>query len=64
MVNLTFGVSLLMLGWFADRFGMANLYLLAALLTTVAVIVGLFSRNTFSNADLLEEPKEDKHVTI
>ncbi|WP_369680054.1 MFS transporter [Brevibacillus laterosporus] len=55
MVNLTFGVSLLMLGWFADRFGIANLYLLAALLTTVAVIVGFFNRNTFSKTEELQE---------
>lgn len=55
MVNLTFGVSLLMLGWFADRFGISNLYLSAALLTTVAVIVGFFNRNTFSKAGELQE---------
>ncbi|WP_366951076.1 MFS transporter [Brevibacillus laterosporus] len=55
MVNLTFGVSLLMLGWFADRFGIANLYLLAAILTTVAVIVGFFNRNTFSKTGELQE---------
>lgn len=55
LVNLTFGVSLLMLGWFADRFGIANLYLLAALLTTAAVIVGFFNRNTFSKTGELQE---------
>ncbi|MBA4535210.1 MFS transporter [Brevibacillus halotolerans] len=55
LVNLTFGVSLLMLGWFADRFGIANLYLLAALLTTATVIVGFFNRNTFSKTGELQE---------
>ncbi len=45
--NLTFALAMLFLSWFADRFGMRDMYLLAGLLTTVAVIVGYVCRSVF-----------------
>ncbi|AYB41682.1 MFS transporter (plasmid) [Brevibacillus laterosporus] len=58
VINLTFGVSLLMLGWFADQFGMTNLYLFAAFLTSVAVVVGFFNRSMFSDTEMRKKPEE------
>ncbi|MED1666530.1 MFS transporter [Brevibacillus laterosporus] len=57
VINLTFGVSLLMLGWFADQFGMTNLYLFATFLTSIAVVVGFFNRSMFSDTKIEKKPE-------
>lgn len=49
LTNLAFGLSLLFLGWYADRFGMVQVYLLAAAMTTIAVLVGWFYRRDFQD---------------
>ncbi|MNO92315.1 Major Facilitator Superfamily protein [compost metagenome] len=54
IVNLTFAISLLILAWFADGFGMVNLYLLAAALTTIAVVIGLLFRRSFIETEVIE----------
>ncbi|WP_197261959.1 hypothetical protein [Brevibacillus laterosporus] len=45
---LGFTVYILLAGWFADQFGMTNLYLFAAFLTSIAVVVGFFNRSMTS----------------
>jgi MFS family permease len=57
LTNLAFGLSLLFLGWYADRFGMVQVYLLAAAMTTIAILVGWFYRRDF------QENKQVDHST-
>lgn len=45
--NLTFAIAMLLLSWFADTFGMSNMYLLAGLLTLAAIVMGFVSRAIF-----------------
>ncbi|WP_019914900.1 MFS transporter [Paenibacillus sp. HW567] len=56
LTNLAFGLSLLFLGWYADRFGMVQVYLLAAAMTTIAVLVGWFYRRDFQETKQADEP--------
>lgn len=63
LINLTFGVSLLILGWFAEQFGMTNLYLFAAFLTSAAVVVGFFNRSIFNDREM-EKKSEEISTTI
>lgn len=46
-LNFTFCISLLIMGWIAEQFGIVNLYLLAGLMSVCALIVGIFSRSAF-----------------
>ncbi|MCR8964189.1 MFS transporter [Brevibacillus halotolerans] len=62
LINLTFGVSLLILGWFAEQFGMTNLYLFAAFLTSVAVVVVFFNRSIFNDREM--KKSEEISTTI
>lgn len=54
LLHLTFCISLLVMAWFAEQFGIVNLYLLAAILTAIAFLVGLFSRQAFEEKALPE----------
>lgn len=54
LLHLTFCISLLVMAWLAEQFGIVNLYLLAAILTLVAFIVGLLGRQAFEEKDLPE----------
>lgn len=45
--NLAFAVAMLGLSWIADHFGMKNMYLIAALMTTIAVVIGYVYRSYF-----------------
>ncbi|AIQ68142.1 MFS transporter [Paenibacillus graminis] len=56
LTNLTFGLSLLFLGWYADRFGMVQVYLLAAAMTTIAVLIGWFYRREFQDSEQADYP--------
>ncbi|RRJ64863.1 MFS transporter [Paenibacillus oralis] len=56
LTNLGFGLSLLFLGWYADRFGMVQVYLLAAAMTTIAVLIGLFYRRDFQESAQVDHP--------
>ncbi len=56
LTNLGFGLSLLFLGWYADRFGMVQVYLLAAAMTTIAVLIGLFYRRDFQESAQVGHP--------
>ncbi|MHA6534576.1 MFS transporter [Paenibacillus sp. BAC0078] len=56
LTNLAFGLSLLFLGWYADRFGMVQVYLLAAAMTTIAVLVGWFYRRGFQEKEQVDHP--------
>ncbi|MFB5268473.1 MFS transporter [Paenibacillus enshidis] len=47
LMNLMFCVSLLLMGWIAERFGIVNLYLFAAGLTGLAALIGLLCRRFF-----------------
>ncbi len=60
--NLTFALAMLFLSWFADRFGMRDMYLLAGLLTTVAVIVGYVCRSVFRKE--LSESYETEEMAV
>ncbi|WP_322907465.1 MFS transporter [Paenibacillus campi] len=60
--NLTFAVAMLFLSWFADRFGMRDMYLLAGLLTTVAVVVGIVYRSVFRQELAVEYEAEELTV--
>ncbi|MFX3634507.1 MAG: MFS transporter [Candidatus Pristimantibacillus sp.] len=51
ILNMTTMVSLLLFGWIADQFGIVNTYLLTALLSVCAVLVGISQRRIFSNTD-------------
>lgn len=54
LLHLTFCISLLVMAWLAEQFGIVNLYLLAAILTCVAFIVGLLGRQAFEEKALPE----------
>jgi MFS family permease len=54
LLHLTFCISLLVMAWLAEQFGIVNLYLLAAILTSVAFIVGLLGRQAFEEKALPE----------
>ncbi|MNN98267.1 hypothetical protein D3C81_2176170 [compost metagenome] len=56
LTNLAFGLSLLFLGWYADRFGMVQVYLLAAAMTTIAVLIGWFYRREFQKSGQVDHP--------
>ncbi|KWX71290.1 MFS transporter [Paenibacillus jilunlii] len=56
LTNLAFGLSLLFLGWYADRFGMVQVYLLAAAMTTIAVLIGCFYRREFQEREQAGHP--------
>jgi MFS family permease len=56
LTNLAFGLSLLFLGWYADRFGMVQVYLLAAAMTTIAVLIGWFYRRDFQGNEQVDHP--------
>lgn len=56
LTNLAFGLSLLFLGWYADRFGMVQVYLLAAAMTTLAVLIGWFYRRDFQESEQIDHP--------
>ncbi|WP_334073268.1 MULTISPECIES: MFS transporter [Paenibacillus] len=56
LTNLGFGLSLLFLGWYADRFGMVQVYLLAAAMTTIAVLIGWFYRRDFQESAQVDHP--------
>lgn len=56
LTNLAFGLSLLFLGWYADRFGMVQVYLLAAAMTTIAVLIGWFYRRDFQESEQVDQP--------
>ncbi len=56
LTNLAFGLSLLFLGWYADRFGMVQVYLLAAAMTTIAVLIGWFYRRDFQESEQIDHP--------
>lgn len=56
LTNLAFGLSLLFMGWYADRFGMVQVYLLAAAMTTVAVLIGWFYRRDFQESEQMDQP--------
>ena len=47
LLHLVFCISLLVMAWLAERFGIVNLYLLAAILTSLAFVVGVLGRSTF-----------------
>lgn len=57
--NLTFAIAMLLLSWFADTFGMSNMYLLAGLLTLAAIVMGFASRAIFreDNERYLQDKK-------
>ncbi|MDO7907857.1 MFS transporter [Paenibacillus sp. JX-17] len=52
LINFAFCVSLILMGWIADRFGIVNLYLFAAAMTGVAVVVGLLFRKSLAAGSL------------
>ncbi|MFM9278678.1 MFS transporter [Paenibacillus jiagnxiensis] len=56
LTNLGFGLSLLFLGWYADHFGMVQVYLLAAAMTTIAVLIGWFYRRDFQESAQVDHP--------
>lgn len=60
LTNLAFGLSLLFLGWYADRFGMVQVYLLAAVMTTIAVLIGWWYRRDFQESESVDHPKATK----
>ncbi|WP_458119922.1 MFS transporter [Paenibacillus sp. Z6-24] len=45
--NFTFAIAMLLLGWIADRFGMRDMYVVAGLMTTAAVVLGFAYRAVF-----------------
>lgn len=47
LLHLVFCISLLVMAWLAEQFGIVNLYLLAAVLTSLALTVGLLGRRAF-----------------
>ncbi|WP_411343060.1 MFS transporter [Paenibacillus sp. WLX1005] len=47
ILNFTFCISLLGMGWVAEQFGIVNLYVLAGLLSICAFGYGLFNRRAF-----------------
>ncbi|MEK3839136.1 MULTISPECIES: MFS transporter [unclassified Paenibacillus] len=47
LLHLVFCISLLVMAGLAERFGIVNLYLLAAVLTSLALVVGLLGRLAF-----------------
>lgn len=47
ILSLIYGLSLLIMSVVADRFGIASIYLLAALMSGIAVVVGWFHRRQF-----------------
>lgn len=47
LLHLVFCISLLVMAGLAERFGIVNLYLLAAVLTSLALVVGLLGRRAF-----------------
>lgn len=54
LLHLTFCISLLVMAWLAEQFGIVNLYLFAAILTAVAFLVGLLGRQVFEEKALPE----------
>lgn len=47
LLHLVFCISLLVMAGLAERFGIVNLYLLAAILTSLAFVVGVLGRRAF-----------------
>ncbi|MNW69497.1 hypothetical protein D3C74_485210 [compost metagenome] len=56
ITNLAFGLALLFMGWYADRFGMVQVYLLAAAMTTIAVLIGWWYRRDFQEDEPIDHP--------
>lgn len=56
LTNLAFGLSLLFMGWYADRFGMVQVYLLAAIMTTIAILIGWLYRRDFQESEQMDHP--------
>ncbi|AZH27506.1 MULTISPECIES: MFS transporter [Paenibacillus] len=56
LTNLAFGLALLFMGWYADRFGMVQVYLLAAAMTTIAVLIGWWYRRDFQENEPVDHP--------
>ncbi|MDP1513298.1 MFS transporter [Paenibacillus sp. CMAA1739] len=56
LTNLAFGLALLFMGWYADRFGMVQVYLLAAAMTTIAVLIGWWYRRDFQEDEPIDHP--------
>lgn len=56
LTNLAFGLALLFMGWYADRFGMVQVYLLAAAMTTIAVLIGWWYRRAFQENEPIDQP--------
>ncbi len=48
LMSFTFCVSLLLMGWIAERFGIVNLYVFAGLLSGTAVLIGWLGRRSFA----------------
>jgi hypothetical protein len=51
LLHLVFCISLLVMAGLAEKFGIVNLYLLASILTLLALVTGLFGRKTFRDAE-------------
>lgn len=51
LLHLVFCISLLVMAGLAETFGIVNLYLLAAILTLLALFTGLIGRKTFRDAE-------------
>ncbi|QAY67397.1 MFS transporter [Paenibacillus protaetiae] len=49
IINFFSMVSLLLLGWIADRFGIQSVYLISAALTFCAIAVGIAARKAFAS---------------
>ncbi|WP_340026546.1 MFS transporter [Paenibacillus sp. FSL K6-1096] len=47
LLHLVFCISLLLMAWLAEQFGIVNLYLLAAVLTSLAFCTGVLGRRAF-----------------
>ncbi|MCV9952456.1 MFS transporter [Paenibacillus sp. BT-177] len=56
LTNLAFGLALLFMGWYADRFGMVQVYLLAAAMTAIAVLIGWWYRRDFQENEPIDQP--------
>ncbi|WP_046226775.1 MFS transporter [Paenibacillus dauci] len=52
-LNFTFCISLLIMGWIAEQFGIVNLYLLAGIMSVCALVVGLLSRSAFRQKETI-----------
>ncbi|WP_017811568.1 MFS transporter [Paenibacillus shenyangensis] len=45
--NFTFAIAMLLLSWIADRYGMRDMYVVAGVMTTAAVVIGFVYRSAF-----------------